>query len=99
MLLRTSARPAVIFISMSCKASSCSLSRCRLKSCTLEKGTLLLVIKHLCVLEDNKTQLLIKEIHDCYRLYGTLGQQNSGSCYSSMCGQDMKIWDLHRILV
>jgi len=34
------------------------------------------------VLEDNKTQLLIKEIHDCYRLYGTLGQQNSGSCYS-----------------
>jgi len=28
-----------------------------------------------------------------------LGQQNSGSCNSCMCGQGMKIWDLHRLLV
>jgi hypothetical protein len=33
-------------------------------SCSLEKGKRLLVINHLCVLEGNKSQLLIKEIHD-----------------------------------
>jgi hypothetical protein len=68
-------------------------------SCALEKWKLLLVINHMCVLEDDKTQLLIKEIHDCYRLYGTLGQQNSGSCNSFMCGLDTEKWDLHRILL
>ena len=41
-------------------------------SCALEKGKCLLVIKHMSVPEDNRTQLLTKEIHDCYRPSGTV---------------------------
>ena len=43
-----------------------------LKSCTEEKGKFLLVIKHMSVPEDNRTLLLTKEIHDCYRPSGTV---------------------------
>ena len=40
--------------------------------CALEKGKFLLVIKYMSVPQDNRTQLLTKEIHDSYRLSGTV---------------------------
>lgn len=48
-------------------------AKCCLKSCTVEKGKFQLsVINHMSVPEDDRKQLLTKEIRDCYRSYGTV---------------------------